>query len=201
MGYQYAVLSLAPAPIARFLVFANLLSPLNLSLLAVLFFLLYRLIPAHPTAPQPWNLPSQPSAYNWRPSFAASGAGKAQVWQKWTPTELSKFDGTQDGGKGRVLLAVRRKAYDVSQGRGFYGPGGPYSAFAGRDASRGLAHQSFEADMLHPLGQFTTGDNGKEHEEIDALQDLGEGEWSGLAEWEEHFRNKYPVVGDLVPCH
>ena len=51
--------------------------------------------------------------------------------------------------------------------------GGPYATFAGRDASRGLAKQSFEADMLSPLDQ-----------PIDNLSDLTESEWKNLRDWE-----------------
>lgn len=32
-------------------------------------------------------------------------------------------------------------------------PDGPYGNFAGRDASRGMAKQSFDEDMLTPLDQ------------------------------------------------
>lgn len=51
--------------------------------------------------------------------------------------------------------------------------GGPYSTFAGRDASRGLAKQSFEQDMLTPL-----------NEPIDELKDLSNAEWENLRDWE-----------------
>ncbi|KJH48646.1 cytochrome b5-like Heme/Steroid binding domain protein [Dictyocaulus viviparus] len=36
------------------------------------------------------------------------------------------------------------KIYDVSRGRNFYGPGGPYSALAGRDATRPLSTMDME---------------------------------------------------------
>jgi hypothetical protein len=51
--------------------------------------------------------------------------------------------------------------------------GGPYAIFAGRDASRGLAKQSFEAEMLTPVD-----------EPIDKLEDLSASEWENLRDWE-----------------
>jgi len=101
--------------------------------------------------------------------------------------ELRGSDG-RDG--GRVLLAIRRKIYDVSAGRSFYGPGGPYGNFAGRDASRGLAKQSFDESMLTPLDA-----------PIDDLSDLTSSEWSNLKDWEGHFINKYILCGDLIDAN
>lgn len=64
--------------------------------------------------------------------------------------------------------------------RMFYGPGGPYALFAGRDASRALAKMSFEKEDL-------TGDiSGLGPFEIDALQD-----------WEYKFMSKYVKVGAI----
>lgn len=62
----------------------------------------------------------------------------------------------------------------------FYGPGGPYALFAGKDASRALAKMSFEEKDL-------TGDiSGLGPFELDALQD-----------WEYKFMSKYVKVGTV----
>lgn len=64
--------------------------------------------------------------------------------------------------------------------RMFYGPGGPYALFAGKDASRALAKMSFEDKDL-------TGDiSGLGPFELDALQD-----------WEYKFMEKYVKVGTI----
>ena len=64
--------------------------------------------------------------------------------------------------------------------RMFYGPGGPYALFAGKDASRALAKMSFEPQDL-------TGDiSGLGPFELDALQD-----------WEYKFMSKYVKVGTV----
>jgi len=106
------------------------------------------------------------------------------VYRKYTPQTLLAYDGRT---KPQVYLSISRKVFDVTAGRGFYGPGGTYEAFAGRDASRGLAKNSFELDMLTDP-----------HAEIDQLHDLNEEEKSSLRSWQEHFTNKYLIVGELV---
>jgi membrane-associated progesterone receptor component len=88
-----------------------------------------------------------------------------------------------------VYLAVRGRVFDVTAGRNFYGPGGPYANFAGRDASRGLACGSFDEDML------TKDLEGP----LDPLNDLDADQLGALKEWEERFNEKYLVVGKLVP--
>ncbi len=88
-----------------------------------------------------------------------------------------------------VYLAVRGKVFDVTPGKNFYGPSGPYENFAGRDASRGLACGSFDEDML------TKNLEGP----LDDLNGLGDDEMQALQDWEDRFSEKYLVVGKLVP--
>ncbi|CAL4925760.1 unnamed protein product [Urochloa decumbens] len=92
--------------------------------------------------------------------------------------ELSKYDGNDP--KKPLLMAIKGQIYDVTQSRMFYGPGGPYALFAGKDASRALAKMSFEPQDL-------TGDiSGLGPFELDALQD-----------WEYKFMSKYVKVGTV----
>lgn len=76
-----------------------------------------------------------------------------------------------------VYLAVRGKVFDVTPGKNFYGPGGPYENFAGRDASRGLACGSFDEDML-------TKDL---YGPLDDLSGLGSDERQAMQDWEDRF--------------
>ena len=64
--------------------------------------------------------------------------------------------------------------------RVFYGPGGPYALFAGKDASRALAKMSFEEKDL-------TGD----------VSGLGPFELEALQDWEYKFMSKYVKVGTI----
>ncbi|CAN6323574.1 unnamed protein product [Urochloa humidicola] len=91
---------------------------------------------------------------------------------------LREYDGTDP--KKPLLMAIKGQIYDVTQSRMFYGPGGPYALFAGKDASRALAKMSFEPQDL-------TGDiSGLGPFELDALQD-----------WEYKFMSKYVKVGTV----
>ncbi|PKA66444.1 Membrane steroid-binding protein 2 [Apostasia shenzhenica] len=95
-----------------------------------------------------------------------------------TEEELSAYDGSDP--KKPLLMAIKGQIYDVTQSRMFYGPGGPYALFAGKDASRALAKMSFEQKDL-------TGDiSGLGPFELDALQD-----------WEYKFMSKYVKVGSI----
>ncbi|KAG7885646.1 hypothetical protein KL938_000678 [Ogataea parapolymorpha] len=61
--------------------------------------------------------------------------------QEFTPRTLYKYNGFD---LEQIYIAVKGNVYDVSKSRQFYGPSGPYSNFAGHDASRGLAKNSFD---------------------------------------------------------
>uniref|UniRef100_A0A7N0T9E2 Cytochrome b5 heme-binding domain-containing protein n=1 Tax=Kalanchoe fedtschenkoi TaxID=63787 RepID=A0A7N0T9E2_KALFE len=96
-----------------------------------------------------------------------------------TEEELRAYDGSDP--EKPLLMAIKGQIYDVSRSRMFYGPGGPYALFAGRDASRALALMSFEPKDL-------TGDtSGLSPSELEALQD-----------WEYKFMEKYVKVGQIV---
>ena len=127
--------------------------------------------------------------YRLRPSPTPQQAREQApaVFRNFTPPELLAYNGSSGG---PVYLAVRGQVFDVSSGRNFYGPGGPYVNFAGRDASRGLACGSFDKDML------TTDLTG----ELDNLRGLDQDQLEALADWEARFRDKYLLVGRLVAC-
>ncbi|KAH0646308.1 hypothetical protein KY290_017968 [Solanum tuberosum] len=92
--------------------------------------------------------------------------------------ELKQYDGSDS--KEPLLMAIKGQIYDVSQSRMFYGPGGPYALFAGKDASRALAKMSFEEKDL-------TGD----------ISGLGPFELEALQDWEYKFMSKYVKVGTV----
>ncbi|KAG8525906.1 uncharacterized protein KY384_000668 [Bacidia gigantensis] len=106
-------------------------------------------------------------------------------FQDLYPPELKEFNG--ENGKP-IYFAVKGTVFDVSPGRSFYGPGGWYENFAGRDASRGLACGSFDEDMLTKDLQGP----------LDNLKGLRDDEMAALADWEAKFQEKYMVIGNLV---
>jgi len=102
--------------------------------------------------------------------------------QDMTLSELKVWDGESEQCSGRICVAVNGKIFDVTKGRKFYGPGGPYSGFAGRDASRGLA--TFSVDVVP--------------EDYDDLSDLKPSELEQVKEWELQFNEKYEYVGRVL---
>ncbi|KAI1394156.1 cytochrome b5 [Hypoxylon trugodes] len=147
-------------------IYTGLVTPLNAILLTITLYTTYLLFKPSPPA----TLPREPPAI---------------VFRTFTPRTLFPYNG-QNGMP--VFLAVRGRVFDVTSGRNFYGPGGPYENFAGRDASRGLAFHSFDEDML------TKDLDGP----LDKLENLGPEELESLQGWEERFLGKYMVVGKLV---
>lgn len=96
-----------------------------------------------------------------------------------TVAELKRYDGSDE--TLPVLLAARGVIYDVTAGRDFYGKGGAYNAFAGKDCSRALAKMSLSEEDV-------TGE----------VSDLTEEETKTLDDWIKKFEGKYPVVGNVL---
>lgn len=106
--------------------------------------------------------------------------------QEWTVAEMTKANNKTPEGYATapIYMAAKGKVYDMSFGGVvFYGKGGGYAKFAGRDASRALAKMSLEeADLDNP-----------------DISDLTEKERKVLDDWVRKFEDarKYPVVGKL----
>jgi len=144
-------------------------SYINIALLLVICFLIYKLL-------KPESDSGPPVEYE----------PPLQLMPKrdFTPRQLKPYDGikSEDNPEGRILIGVLGKVYDMTKGKSFYGPGGPYSVFAGRDASRALA--TFE---VHSVS-----------EEYDDLSDLKQSELNEVKEWDLQFSEKYTLVGKLL---
>jgi len=97
----------------------------------------------------------------------------------WTKEELTQYDGTQDP-DGPILLAADGLVFNVYKGRNFYGPGGEYHLFAGRDATRLLAKTIVEEETPK-----------------EAAKPLTMAERAALAAWVFTFKGKYEIVGSL----
>jgi membrane-associated progesterone receptor component len=136
-------------------------SPLNMLLVGMIFYFSYKL-------------------------FVRDGNNKVKNQEKeikllkkmskrdFTLQELKPYNGTQED--GRILIAVLGKIFDVTKSNNFYGPGGPYSAFGGRDASRALATFSIDDNMFQ--------------ETYDDLSDLSQSQLESVKEWEMQFLGK-----------
>ncbi|ESO08849.1 hypothetical protein HELRODRAFT_74560 [Helobdella robusta] len=150
--------------------FHDVFSPFNAILLGLCAYLLYKIIKRSmqdeeyvPSAPQQMLTPMKK--------------------RDFTLDELRKFDGKQED--GRILMAVNGTVFDVTRGKRFYGEGGAYSVFAGRDASRGLGTMCLEENALK--------------NEYDDLSDLSAGELDIIRDWESSFSEKlYDIVGKLI---
>jgi predicted heme/steroid binding protein len=66
-----------------------------------------------------------------------------------TLEELQRYDGTNEDLP--IYLAVNGTIYDVSASPRFYGPGGGYHIFAGRDSTRAFITGCFEEDWTSDL--------------------------------------------------
>jgi membrane-associated progesterone receptor component len=126
---------------------------------------------------------------------AANGEGEVdedetpEPPRNFTMKQLRYFDGNANETTSElkpVYLSVAGTVFDVSKGREFYGPGGPYEMFAGRECGAALATMSFNESLL---------DN------MSAIDTLGRGDKAELENWLEKFEHYrcYPIKGRFVP--
>lgn len=140
-------------------------SPLNLGLLAISAILVYKIISQRKRTSLPPPEPELPKMKK----------------RDFTLEQIRQYDGLTGPDK-RVLVAVNGKVFDVTKGKRYYGPGGPYAAFAGRDASRALA--IFSVDAIK--------------DDYDDLSDLNTMQMESVREWELQFNERYEYVGRLL---
>jgi len=154
-------------------------TPVNTALLLYILYAVQRIL--FPSNSLPKSIPHEfKGGYSWMPKSHPP----TLLFKTYTPKTLEPFNG-EDG--KRILLAINGVVYDVTAGRNFYGPQGMYANFAGRDASRGMAKQSFDLDMLTPVDQ-----------PLDKLDDLTPEDLDNMRGWMDHFSNKYIICGKLV---
>nr|KJB68426.1 hypothetical protein B456_010G244800 [Gossypium raimondii] len=113
------------------------------------------------------------------PFLLVSGFSSIYLSMDLTPQQLIQFNGS-DPSKP-IYVAINGRIYDVTAGKSFYGPGGAYAMFAGKDASRALAKMSKNEEDVCPN-----------------LDGLSEKEMDVLNDWVKKFEAKYPVVGRVV---
>lgn len=101
----------------------------------------------------------------------------------WKEDELKQYDGSLENDpeqNGPILMAANGKVFNVYKGRNFYGPGGEYQNFAGRDATRLLAKTQVE-----------------EETEEEMKKPLNMGQRATLQGWMWTLESKYDIVGQL----
>ena len=109
--------------------------------------------------------------------------------RNFTLKQLRHFDGQVDEKTDEpksVYLSLGGTVFDVSSGRSFYGPGGPYEMFAGRECGAALATMSFDESLL---------------DDFSACEKLSVAEKTELDNWLEKFEHYrcYPIKGKLLP--
>lgn len=103
-------------------------NPVNVVLLVVLSYLLLPLLSPYAFSKTRSIPTSHLESYSWLPPSHPESI----VWKEYTPRSLRRYDGTsaQEGPDNRILFAIRGRVYDVTSGRNFYGPDGPYGVYS-----------------------------------------------------------------------
>jgi len=98
-----------------------------------------------------WFITGESIIWNWRQ--VPTLLGSAKRWMNGpvmlTDAELALYNGT-DPSKP-IYVGVNGSVYDVTASPQTYGPGGAYSFFAGRDASRAFLTGCFQEDLTPDL--------------------------------------------------
>jgi len=114
--------------------------------------------------------------------------------------ELSEYNGANDG---RILISICGRILDMTRGRDFYGPEGPYHVFAGCDATYLLGSMSTEPQCCNKrnfgqwdpswVSEYTSTNPGLKIPYCDQSTFATD----ALEGWLSQFLLKYPVVGKL----
>jgi predicted heme/steroid binding protein len=98
---------------------------------------------------------------------------------EFTTEEVAQFDGKSADVDEPILTIIDGLVYDLKKGREFYGEGGPYHPFVGRDCTRLLAKNQVS-------------------DKTDTGLPLTDAEKEQLEKWKEFFNNKYSPIGKVV---
>jgi predicted heme/steroid binding protein len=128
-----------------------------------------------------------------------------------TPEQLLRYDGSDE--TKPIYLAINGTIFDVSAGRHTYGPGGSYSVFAGRDATRAFVTGCFLEDrtadlrgaeeIYLPIEDLENEDISSGEKKKRAERERRDAKKKVIAEvqnWESFYKNsqKYFEVGKIV---
>ncbi|XP_040280782.1 neuferricin isoform X1 [Bufo bufo] len=122
----------------------------------------------------PWSFPEVPGLSSIFPEQC-----KVKEGRLLSQEELSRYHGGQ--GSPGLYLAVLGRVFDVQKGIQHYGPGGSYSFFAAKDASR-----------AYVTGDFT--DAGL----VDDVSELSPTQMLHLNNWLSFYQKNYLAVGKLI---
>ncbi|KAL0138673.1 dihydrofolate reductase [Mucor lusitanicus] len=98
----------------------------------------------------------------------------------FTEQELLQYDGSDP--KKPIYLAIDGDVYDVTLGGGWYGKGGSYHHFAGKDAARAYVTGCFQDHLTHDT------------------RGLSEEQLKGIAHWKKFYdrHHKYHKIGRVL---
>ncbi|KAI8356684.1 cytochrome b5-like heme/steroid binding domain-containing protein [Blakeslea trispora] len=98
----------------------------------------------------------------------------------FTEAELAQYDGTDP--TKPIYLAIDGDVFDVTQGGGWYGKGGSYHHFSGKDAARAYVTGCFKEHLTHDL------------------RGLSKDQLKGVAHWKKFYQqhHTYHKIGRVL---